>query len=82
MYSPLLFEMLAQGRTEEVAAAAEARRAIAERVVFEPSGERGLVRYARLLALSAGHAVQHVLLALRESASRAPLLRPPSASSR
>jgi hypothetical protein len=80
MYSPLFYEMLAQNRADEVAAAAEARRAAAENAVYLPVGGRPLVRSAKVLVSSACHAVQHVLLAIREGV-RAPLLRPPSTSS-
>jgi hypothetical protein len=60
MYSPLLFEMLAQNRTDEVAAAAEQRRAAAERAEFRPEYQPGLIRFARTLISSVANEMQRV----------------------
>jgi hypothetical protein len=60
MYSPLLFEMLAQNRTDEVAAVAEQRRAAAERAEFRPEYAPALVRFARLLISSVADEIQRV----------------------
>ena len=65
MYSPLLYEMLAQSKNDEVAAAAEHRRAVAERAEFRPVDEAGLVRFAKLLISGVAYEIQRALLAVR-----------------
>jgi hypothetical protein len=58
--------MLAQSRTDEVAAAAEQRRAADERAEFAPASEHaGYIRSARLLVSSLAHEMQRVLLTIR-----------------
>ena len=60
MYSPLLFEMLAQSKNDEVAAVAEQRRAAAERAEFRPETAPGLVRFVRMLVSSVGSEIQRM----------------------
>jgi hypothetical protein len=68
MYSPLLFEMLAQSRNDEIAAVAEQRRAAAERAEFRPEYQAGVVRFARMLISSVAYEIRRVWLSVSGAA--------------